>query len=47
MVSSICSAERPESLIAAWMAAAPSCGEVSGLSAPWNAPMGVRRAATM
>src|SRR5688500_7306558 len=32
---------------APWMAAAPSCGAVAGESTPWNAPMGVRRAAAM
>jgi hypothetical protein len=29
------------------MAAAPSCGAVNPVSAPWKAPMGVRWAATI
>ena len=37
----------PAASMAAFAAAAPSCGAVTGANTPWNAPMGVRRAETM
>src|SRR5882724_348926 len=37
----------PAAAMAAFAAAAPSCGAVTGASTPWNAPIGVRFAETM
>ena len=45
--SSSASPGTPASASAARAAAAPSCGAVALASAPWNAPIGVRRAATI
>src|ERR1700681_3577164 len=37
----------PAAAMAAFAAALPSCTAVSGVSTPWNAPIGVRLAETM
>jgi len=37
----------PEAAMAARAAVAPSCGAATGARTPWNAPIGVRLAATM
>src|SRR5580698_7432617 len=44
ITSSTSDALTPESDRAALIAAAPSCGAVTAVNAPWKAPTGVRRA---
>src|SRR5262249_36514201 len=46
ITSEISAGLTPAAPMAARAAAAPSCGAVSGGSAPWKAPIGVRLAAT-
>src|SRR6202023_3548551 len=47
ITSSSSAASMPAAAMAALAAALPSCTAVSGVSAPWNAPIGVRLAETM